>query len=155
MKNKKGFLLAEETLKIIVSVIAITFLIYFLTSLYNINQDNRDLELAQTSLEHLIEEVKAESSSVDIYNPKGWSILSWVEGNNPRSCSNFDWEKCICMCEYPWIKGENRFLKKCDDVGYCLEAENISISDYININEVPLKLNIVYDEEGKADITRG
>ena len=32
--NRKGFLLAEETLKIILALIAITFLVYFLVSLY-------------------------------------------------------------------------------------------------------------------------
>ena len=33
-KNKGGFLLAEETLKIVIALIALTFLIYFLMSLY-------------------------------------------------------------------------------------------------------------------------
>jgi len=48
--NKKGFLLAEETLKIVVAVISITFLIYFLTSLYFARIDGENLRKAEAVL---------------------------------------------------------------------------------------------------------
>lgn len=47
IKNKKGFLLANETLKIIIAVICIGFLIYFLAMLYlskSGTQDKMDAE---------------------------------------------------------------------------------------------------------------
>jgi len=156
--GKKGFLLAEETLKIILSVIAITFLVYFLMSLYNGNKDAKDLELAQASLEHLMEEINAKSPVVDIYNPKGWGISVWPHDvmrgilffkkhntEMPLSCFNLGWEECICICE---DEGE----EECDDLGYCLETENISMQEYIPLTKEPAKLNIVY-EENMAIIT--
>ena len=44
--DKKGFLLAEETLKIILAVIAIGFLAYLLVSIYFNYRENKDLEMA-------------------------------------------------------------------------------------------------------------
>ena len=44
LKNKKGFLLAEETLKIILAVIAIGFLAYLLFSIYKSGSDSKNLE---------------------------------------------------------------------------------------------------------------
>jgi len=154
--NKKGFLLAEETLKIIISVIAITFLIYFLVSLYNVNKDSNDLELAQASLDHLLEEINVKSPEVEIYNPKGWSLVSWLgEGGDLRACSNFGWEECICICQSPgWVRNRN-ILENCNS-GYCLESEGIIIENTIEIEDVPAKLNIVYSKEGEeVSITRG
>lgn len=155
MTSKRGFLLAEETLKIIISVIAITFLIYFLVSLYNTNKDSQDLELAQASLDHLIEEVNAKSPIVDIYNPDGWSILSWLEGGDDlRACSNLGWKKCVCLCESPGIWGNKDILENCNS-GYCLETENINLPNYISLvkGELPVELNINYGDE--ITITRG
>jgi len=57
--NKRGFLLGEETLKIIIAIIAISFLVYLLFSLYSANRTSKDLELAKSSLNHLIEEINS------------------------------------------------------------------------------------------------
>ena len=54
MKCKKGFLLVEETLKIIIALISLIFLVYFLVSLYMANQNAKNLEWAKSSLNHLI-----------------------------------------------------------------------------------------------------
>ena len=100
--NKKGFLLAEETLKMIIALIAISFLIYFLTALYFSNQDSENLELAEASLEHLMEEINSESKEVLIFNPEGWVIISWPyeeEDKLPNSCSILGWGNCICIVE--------------------------------------------------------
>ena len=149
MKNKKGFLLAEETLKIVIALICISFLVYFLVSLYMSNREDKDLELAKASLQHLVSEINAEHSMVEIYNPgplwnKGvvissWYLVSWNSMNLPNRCSNFGWGNCLCICK------ENK-TKNCDDKGVCLESKDIEIQgDSIELKDLPLTLTIKYN----------
>jgi len=152
MKDKKGFLLAEETLKIIIAMICIGFLVYFLVSLYISNKDSKDLELAKASLEHLIKEINSESTEVEIYNPSssnkfpgGWIIISFPIGNNvkPRSCSNLEWGECLCICKEDAITLTDAGLAKdCEDTGICMESDFDVVSGKIKIENPPLKLNI-------------
>ncbi len=121
--NKKGFLLGEETLKIVLAVIAIGFLVGFLVSLYFSYTRNKDLELAEASLEHLIEEINSGSVEVEIYNPKIWVISSFSvdEVPLPNDCVGYGWESCICICE----NSIGNFEEDCDTLGVCLESEFI------------------------------
>ena len=163
MRNKNGFLLAEETLKIIIALISISFLIYFLTALYFANQGNKDLEKAEASLEFLIEEINAGREQVEIYNPNGWWITSWpVEQKSskigriffkegifiPNSCSNLGWKNCVCICPKSTfsIKAEG-FKEDCDDKGICRESDFTVDGNVIKIDKVPFTLNITYEDE--------
>ncbi|MFH0972865.1 MAG: hypothetical protein V1768_02655 [Patescibacteria group bacterium] len=125
MKNKKGFLLAEETLKIIIAVICISFLAYFLISLYMKSSADEDLEQAKASLEYLVEEINAGHSPVEIYNPKGWVLSSWGSGvvPLPKSCDNLGWKNCLCICDestlVTWTL--DGLSEDCDEDGFCLE----------------------------------
>jgi len=153
MKNKKGFLLAEETLKIVIALICISFLIYFLSSLYFKSKDNKDLELAEASLKHLVEEINAEATSVEIYNPKGWVLSSWphdthhriwytawimseIKTGRPKYCENLEWDDCICICK----KNDK---DKCDDLGFCLESDFKIVEGSIEIKPLPKTLTII------------
>ena len=156
MKNKKGFLLAEETLKIILAVISIGFLIYFLTALYFANQNSEELEQAEASLEHLIEGINSmkegDVRKVEIYNPEGWAISSWpYENDKPESCELNNWESCLCICKNPMMAFSSNFLDNCEDKskGVCLEnTEKLIVKEEggsqspIWIKNPPLKLNI-------------
>ncbi len=158
MKNKKGFLLAEETLKIVIALICISFLVYFLVSLYMSNKEDKDLELAKASLEHLISEINAEHPEVEIYNPEGWVISSWSsDGIRPNQCSNMGWNNCLCICEDLSLlkKGTNvvkglfvknndieSFAKKCDKKGICLENDFIVKDKKIKLEDPPIILQI-------------
>src|SRR3990167_470451 len=95
-KNRKGFLLAEETLKIIIALISITFLVYFLSALYFANKTPAELEQAKSSLEFLTKEADAGSGEVQLYNPKGWVLTSWSEDKLPNQCLAFGWKNCLC-----------------------------------------------------------
>ena len=153
MKNKKGLLLAETTLKIIIAVICLAFLAYFLMSLYFNKVDAENLELAKASLEHLVEEINAGNSGVEIYNPEGWVILSWpYEGEKPSSCLNMGWDDCLCICDNPGIfdtakdlfTGHNKiqsFAEECDENGICLQSE-FKIERLIPISSPPVNLEI-------------
>jgi len=166
ISKKRGMLLAEETIKIIIAVIAIFFLIYFLTSLYLAHQKSRGLEFAEASLEHLIEHIKnndgkAETSEVEIQNPSSWWILSWPTTTEdgeilmPNSCSNIGLESCVCICRIRGVfkrdfrpsKGD---LKVCDDSGVCLGyVKNIIIDEEYNRIKIEpiLELKIEYGDE--------
>ena len=157
--NKKGFLLGEETLKIVLAVIAIGFLVFFLVSLYFSQTKDKDLELAEASLEYLIEGINSGNQEVEIYNPvggviglveKNWFILSWSsEGIIPNTCLNIGWEDCICICEGGGSKTERKFAERCDEEGICLENDfKIEGNDnYIKIEDPPLILTINYEDE--------
>lgn len=154
-KQKKGFLLAEETLKIILAVIAISFLAYFLFSLYRANNDAKNLDLAKESLNFLFREINTQKTEVDIYNPEGWSILSWpFEDKRPLSCSNLGWNSCICFCKNPWIKTSGNYLDNCEDTtkSICKESSLIVMRSAekqlpINIDNPPIKLIIDYQNK--------
>ena len=147
--NKHGFLLAEETLKLIISVIAIGFLAYFLVSLYFSARTSQELEQAKETLPFLMNETIAGRTSADIYNPKGWLLGSWPhvvekgilffkerEMQLPKTCSNLGLTSCICLCE-------KDSAESCDNDGICLNNEGFLIEgSSIKIENPPLNINI-------------
>ena len=148
--------MVSETLKIIIAVICIGFLIYFLTSLYLGNKDSKDLEFAEESLQHLVEELNSNSAKIEIYNPKNWVIGSWphsftirtaktlllekTEEGMPKSCSNLGWSNCVCIC--PKDNPD-----ECDEKGICLENQFTIGEGNIKIENLPLVLIIDYDNK--------
>lgn len=152
--NKKGFLLAEETLKIILALISISFLVYFLTALYFVNQDSKELEQAEASLEFLIKEINSGRTEVEIYNPapsintlgifRGWKITSWSSNEMPNQCSSFGWDNCVCICKTDLLENNK---EECNEEGICRENEFTVEGGVIEIAEVPLTLNIEYGDE--------
>lgn len=155
INQKKGFLLAEETLKIILAIIAIGFLVYLLYSLYASNRDSKNLELAKESLNFLFNEMNAQKINIDIYNPSGWSILSWpFENKMPLTCSNLGWSNCVCICKKPIIATFGNYLDNCNDAkkSICKESsfkiissENIQLP--IIIENPPITLNVNYQNK--------
>ncbi|MDZ4226745.1 MAG: hypothetical protein U1B79_01390, partial [Candidatus Pacearchaeota archaeon] len=100
--NKNGFLLAEETLKLIIAVIAIGFLAYFLMSLYFSARTSQKLEQARDTLPFIMNETKAGKTSADVYNPKNWWLRTFFKEREiqfPKTCSNLGLASCICLCE--------------------------------------------------------
>ncbi len=105
--NKRGFLLGEETVKIILSVIVILFLIAFVVYLYTNYSHNQNLTFAQDSLNQLTSEISSESQQVEIYNPSNWIIASFPSVSTsgvgagivqmPEECSSVGWKSCICI----------------------------------------------------------
>lgn len=146
MKSRRGFFLAEETLKIVIAVICIGFLVYLLASVYFNNQNEKNLELAKASLENLVEQIDAGSSEAQIYNPAGWSLMSWpAEGKKLLSCENAGWNSCICICKGSWFGSK---ANNCEDMSTCLEnSQGFMIANSIEIKNPPITLNI--DKENK------
>jgi len=145
-------LLAEEVVKIVIAVICISLLVYLLFSLYYKNKDSKDLEIAKASLNYLIEEINLGKTEVTIYNPDGWTLLSWPYTDSkdiiiPKSCSNAGWTSCICLCKTP-----NRvmrafypiraFSNKCDSIGACLDNTKSIQATWTASGESPVLINV-------------
>lgn len=151
--NKKGFLLAEETLKIILAVISISFLVYFLTALYFVNQNSEELEQAEASLEFLVKEINSmkegEIREIEIYNPSssdkfpgGWILISFPLSENifPDKCNG---KECVCICdEASNTIREEGLVKDCNNIGVCMESDFKVEDKKIKLENPPITLQI-------------
>ena len=138
-------MLAEETLKIILAVIAIGFLAYFLFSIYNTNKNAKELEFAEASLNYLMQEISSEKEEVQIYNPTKYWVCSWPNSDAgeemPVSCLNMGWESCVCICK-------KDTSNKCDSKGICVDnSQDFSVPESIEIKDPPITLSINYFEK--------
>ncbi len=124
--NKRGFLLASETVKIVIAVICIVFLVYFLTALYfskiaeeKGRQATSALIGSTESVKTLIDSAKTNKVSKTYFfqNPTGWYVFTFTgTEKKPNSCSNLN---CICICE-DVIDYFDRQISYCDEQGACL-----------------------------------
>jgi hypothetical protein len=167
IKNKKGFLLGEETLKIILAVIVIIFLVYLLVSWYMNSEYQKNLKMATASLDTLISDINAGKTTSEVYNPDGFLILSWPyleDGTMPNSCKNLGWKNCLCICDTP-SKWKNvlavftsktiveSYAESCSDKWVCKEVPKQTIVRILGkqapipIKNPPLKLNILYGND--------
>ncbi len=119
--DKKGFLLAEETLKLILGVIAIGFLVFLLTSVYFNVKSNEDLEFAEASLDRIISASNAGEQEIEIYNPEGW----WILSNEAKG------EICIC---------EEKNYNSCQEEGIC-KASDFTLRKSVEIKNPPVRLS--------------
>lgn len=136
--DKKGFLLGEETLKVILAVIAICFLVFLLFALYFATSGDEEKEQAQATLTNstgsvkfMVERVRSGVSPEEkglINSPKGWNIFTFVgEDKKPNFCAG---ENCICICDEVWVDNflgivNDRQLKECDEKGVCLVISDL------------------------------
>jgi len=128
-EDKKGFLLAEETLKIIIAVICIVFLIYLLVAIYNSSTAEKKIEQAESILSRtdlIISSLKeGENERQDIANPAGWHLYSFAGQEKPNFCAN---EKCLCICQKSLIKQITSQASKCDKMGACLVVPDLAVA---------------------------
>ncbi len=128
--NKKGFLLAEETLKIIIALISISFLVLFLTSLYFSNVNEKGLKQAAAILKSSDQSIEknianlanGESKEIQLENPNGWYLLGFFEGEGPNSCG----KSCLCICDKSDIKFWKSWAADCTELGICLPVEELT-----------------------------
>jgi len=139
MKPKKGMLLASETLKIIIGVICIGFLVYLLMSLYYSKIDGQNKEYAQSLIDRInailptLNSEKPTESITDI-KPAGWYIYSFVEGEKkPNQCID---KSCVCICddvyEFEFLFSDKQ-IKECSENGVCQIVTNLMKFEPIEI----------------------
>lgn len=163
--NKKGFLLGEETVKIVIALICLFFLVLLLFYIYFSHRSSKDLELAKESLNYLAEQMSMKAEEIEIYNPRGWGLISFKKTNSflpidaqlPNQCIDKKWENCLCICKLPSASVKS-FIVTCsnDAWGVCLDNE-FAISNRwffemieynsIEIENPPVMLSIDYENK--------
>jgi len=125
MKNKRGFMLGEYTLKIIIAVLCLLLLFYLLFSLYSNSVDARNLQLAESTLEELVEKMEEARINGDakmiLLNPEKWIMVSYSkEDKKPNQCFG----NCICICTNPTYKTKGHTdISLCNENGVCNDFE--------------------------------
>lgn len=153
--KRRGFLLAEENLKIVIAVICISFLIYFLTALYFNNVKTQNLQKAEQILLNSDQSVKSiienlnegDSEKVILENPKGWHVLGFLD-KKPDSCSGVS---CVCICEEIDINVLDRQVNECFQNGACLPVKDLKTETRVEIKnpkEGLTEIVIEKDSEG-------
>ncbi len=142
--NKKGNLLPEEVLKIIIAVICIGFLIFLLVSLYfsvTGGEKKKEAEASMKSENGLAKEIErinlggeTKEQGHPVLNPAGWYIFSFTgEDLKPNLCAG---NNCICICEnvaVNFFNPQKRQVEKCDDKGSCTSVSNLKSFEKIKI----------------------
>ena len=134
--KKRGMLLAEETLKIIIALICLTFLVYFLTMLYfnslnekKIEQANQELAGSSESFKSIIENLgEGETKNKKLTSPSGWFLFSFTN-EKPNSCAG---QSCICICDEAYFY-QNQ-AEVCTKKGACLPNKDITEFNQIEID---------------------
>jgi len=126
MKNKKGFLLGEYTLKVIIAVLSISLLLYLLFMLYGNFQDEKGQENANAILNELSEKmILAKDGSIQkmvLIDPgqnmiSGSILVSFSKGEiRPEACEG----NCLCVCVSGVAKEP---YKLCNSEGECKNFE--------------------------------
>ena len=147
-KNKKGFLLTEETLKVVVAVIGLIILVYFLVSLFYSGNTQEKTKQALSSVGEISNAVNSLSSgqkSVEVLQPQKWTMFSFVgEDKKPNSCFG---ENCLCICNKVNVDTlfgllESRQLNECAETGACLVVNNLEKFEQIDIQSFKSTTNI-------------
>jgi len=154
MKNKNGFLLAEQTIKIIIALIAIVLLVFLLVNLYysRVRAENQAAAInsltGQNKIEDYIQVVNQgiNVEPLEILRPKSWYLFSFTRDIRPNSCVG---QNCLCICDnvgsFHLIKSFytdeiERQIEECDANGACLVVENL-IDRELEI-EIPVNISI-------------
>ena len=146
--RKRGFLLGEFSLKIIIAVICIVILIFLLVSLYSTYSNKQFLEQAKKSIKKIElglkeAEQKGESEVVILYpksniaSPRGayWWIVAWPGETSlpfsdavflPKRCKENGWKNCICICSSNTLGNGGGAAAECDNInkGVCVESKH-------------------------------
>lgn len=141
-KNCKAMLLAEETLKTVIAVIAIGFLIYLLVSLYFSNQNVQEQKQAEGTLASINEIIKSSETEgmINAITPKGWYFFSFTGEIKPNACVGIN---CVCICSNvlkigysSWRNSEEeRQAEECSEDGRCLQISNLEFFEEIEIKD--------------------
>ena len=110
MKDKKA-ILKEETLKLLIAVIALILLVYLAVQLYGIFIAKPEIEKARSTFDALSSKIQAlDNGAVEytVTNPEGWYIVAYnkelVDKDETRAMPEKCEEKdCLCIC--PTEKG--------------------------------------------------
>jgi len=132
MMNKKGFLLGEFTLKIIIAVLSISLLVYLLFGLYGIYAGNKEVQEAKDTLKKVVELLRdSEKERTYILLEPKKSIFGFSEAPF-GSCLN----NCLCISWDKWFKEDSTI---CESVGKKIVMDKIDIKGPSSPVEIGIK----------------
>ena len=142
-------LLVEETLKMIIAVIAIGFLIYFLVSLYFAKVQGNELNQANADVNYLKSVINGRGENATLNNPVGWNVFSFVQGDKPNACAG---ENCLCVCDrlifnfdVPiYGSKDERQFDECNENGGCVAVKDLKSFEPIEIEKFT-EINFNYE----------
>lgn len=155
--NKKGFFLAEETLKIIIAVICISFLIFILGKMYYSYTLDKSVQEAKDSLARIEKEINSmkgnEEREIVIYNPSPPNIMGYFEKDywvlvsfdmkTPNFCAEKGWNSCLCLCKNPFdipLIGKD-LEEKCDERDICVSFPQKRLNPFQkDLKKLPITL---------------
>lgn len=159
-KNKKGMLLAEETLKTVLAVMVIGVLMYFLVSLYFGDTGNQALERAEGTMSRIENATQSDKDAVEVKGaqPSGWHLFSFTGDVKPNQCAG---EDCICICQGSWdiskAFDEDQQQEQCSSEGACSIQEGVNDFEPIEFRspgEGLTNLEINNLEDGNVEISK-
>ncbi len=147
--NKRGFLLGEETIKIVVAVIAIVFLIALLASIYFSVTGSQKIKEAQSIVSGengLTKEIdrinlggEPKEQGFFIPNPSEWYIFSFTGIKKPNLCAG---DNCVCICGKVLVDIFDGQIKECDKKGVCSIVQNLKEFQQIKIEKTGVFVSI-------------
>ena len=110
MNNKKGRLISEASVKLVISVLVLVMLIGLLIAVYYILVAENELQKIKKQMDKLEEITKkvhqsGKLSTVDFFPIKGWYLKSFNYGDKgfdgfpPGACVDNRAESCLCVCD--------------------------------------------------------
>ena len=156
--NRRGMLLASETLKMILGIISIGFLVFLLTSLYFANVDSKNLVDAKATIERVSQVAERVGSgeisfeTINAVSPAGWNFFSFTEAETkPNSCAN---QNCLCICDEVWSEfggffGE-RQVNECGENGACIIISNLKKFETFEIGGADDSTDIEIRKQGES-----
>ena len=143
--NKKGFFLAEETMKIILAVICLGFLIFVLGKMYYSYTADKEVQQAKDTLSRIEKEINSmkegEKRDIIIYSPNSWFLVGFGKQEMPVFCSEKKWESCLCICEkitkLDTFSGKTA-KDKCDNI--CVSFSEKVSAPQIDIENPPITI---------------
>jgi hypothetical protein len=142
--NKKGFFLAEETMKILLAVICLLFLVFVLGRMYYSYATDDELQQAKDTLTAIEKEVNSivgdDSREIIIYSPKSWFLAGFSGQDMPDFCTEKKWSNgCLCICSStikPWI---TNMKGNCNNEGTCISFSGKTFTvNSIDLNTLPV-----------------
>jgi hypothetical protein len=136
--KRKGMLLASETLKIIIAVICIGFLVYLLGAIYFAKvADQQKIEAQKITafMKDGFPKLNQTNPSLEMdgLTAKGWTIFSFSETEKkPDACAG---QSCICVCDTVTFDVFDAQLKKCTDNNVCYMRPMLLDGKDIEINK--------------------
>ncbi|MAG61682.1 hypothetical protein CMI43_02620 [Candidatus Pacearchaeota archaeon] len=105
MNNKKGRLISEASVKLVISVLVLVMLIGLLIAVYYILVAENELQKIKKQMDKLEEITKkvhqsGKLSTVDFFPIKGWYLKTFPDFDFPiGACVDNRAESCLCVCD--------------------------------------------------------